>query len=392
MRGIAVCNDTDLHQFQVSQPSPPPRLATHSFHWDDAVFSLLSAERVLALPGVPTVNETRLGVDAKVAARTEPVLLFGCGAFGLGIEAGAVQATAPQAELLDTPMRTALCVGIIDHFGVEVPVLDTLQVLGLGQATPRTHSSVLVIRYPDSKLLGLLLDAVLDIPRVAADRILAMPSLAVRDDRLFRGVYQGEDGQKFLVLDVEGLRSHADMAQFAALSRATTPPAADGSKGTKGKGDLLDGRQPYLVFRAGAEIASPLVDISEIVALPRDAVPLTRHDSHTIGLFTHRGRTIPLVSLSASLGKQTVLDPNTARVLLVSVGAETVGLVVESLGSIENAQKRPTRADASGAHQRAHSMIGEHMAEFGHPDGKRLVPHLCLADFVRQRTLRDGRI
>jgi purine-binding chemotaxis protein CheW len=56
-----------------------------------------------------------------------------------------------------------------------------------------------------------------------------------------------------------------------------------------------------------------------------------------LGIFTHRGMSVPLLCLSTMLGLPDPVDPHDARVLLIETAArELVGFVVPSLHAIED--------------------------------------------------------
>jgi chemotaxis signal transduction protein len=168
----------------------------------------------LALPGIPSVQEPVAEAVAKTSSNAKPLLLFTCGAFSFGVAAGVVEATAPTAQLKDSPMKTETCLGVIDHHGTQVPVLDTLRVLGMGVLSERKQSSVLVLRYPDDRLLGFALDTVVDIRPIPLDDIMAMPDHAVETGSVLSGVYSVDGRTLFLVLDERTMMSDDVLLMF----------------------------------------------------------------------------------------------------------------------------------------------------------------------------------
>lgn len=380
--GMARVAGDRLHALDIATPAGAG-VATHSFETEDGIATLLDAGRIAGLPGVPMVVEPSAeSRDGAVGAR-EPLLLFRCGGLPFGIAAMSVDATVPRIALRDNALVGELCCGVIDHHGHEVPVIDTLRLLGLGQAADPAESAVVVLRFAKG-LLGLMLDEVRDIAQVAAAEILPLQPLGLRDARLFRGVLGArdghDDGEQHLLLDAGALQADEILSALAGLSR---PKAAKEAvvAGTAQSGAALGGR-PYLTYQVEVETASPLTQASEILVYPAHAVPLHERRDATLGLFTHRGSAVPLVCLGTLLGRPSELDPATARVLIVEDGGQRVGLVVQALCSIENA--RWEQAVAEGEAASLDSMRGlQPLVEVGTGEQHRTLPRLDLVQLVR---------
>lgn len=380
--GMARVAADRLHALDIATPAAAG-IATHSFETEEGVATLLDAGRIASLPGVPMVAEPSAGSRDGVAGRREPLLLFSCGGLPFGIAAMSVDATVPRVALRDNALVGELCRGVIDHHGHEVPVIDTLRLLGLGQAANPAESAVVVLRFAQG-LLGLMLDEVSDIAQVATQEILPLQPLGLRDARLFRGVLGARDGQadgeQHLLLDAAALQADGILSALAGLSRPKAAKEAVAA-GTAQAGAAVGGR-PYLTYQVEVETASPLTQASEILVYPAHAVPLHHRRDATLGLFTHRGSAVPLVCLCSLLGRPSALDPLTARVLIVEDGGHRVGLVVQALCSIENA--RWEQPIAEGVDASLDSMRGlQPLVEVGAGEQHRTLPRLDLVQLVR---------
>jgi purine-binding chemotaxis protein CheW len=353
-------------------------IATHSFEIDDGVATLLDAARIAALPGVPMVAEPRAeSRSERAGGAREPLLLFGCGGLPFGIAAMSVDATVPRTALRASSLEGELCRGVIDHHGHEVPVIDTLRLLGMGECPKAADSAVIVLRFPKG-LLGLMLDQVRDIVNVATDDILPLQPLGLAVPARLRGMLAGEGGGQHLLIDAVALQQEELLAALAGLSR---PKAAAAQADKKGVSAATAGR-PYLTYKIEVETASELTQASEILPYPRDAVPLQAGRDATLGLFNHRGSAVPLVCLCTLLGRTVALDFDTARVLVVEDGGQRVGLVVQALCSIENARwEQPTKAGDAAT---LASMRGlPPLVEVGVGAQHRTLPRLDLLQLVR---------
>lgn len=96
---------------------------------------------------------------------------------------------------LSTPLpRSPLYVrGVINLRGAVLPIVDLAARLGLGEVTPDARSVIIVVRM-QSRLVGLLVDAVSDILTVSANLIQPTPDVSCSTVELFsKGIFSVED-------------------------------------------------------------------------------------------------------------------------------------------------------------------------------------------------------
>jgi len=361
--GIARPAPGDLFGLSTATPSLASALATHTFQTQGEIATVLDAKGIAELSGVPLVEEKAPGRRDPAAAATESILLFRYGRSHLGIDATCVDATVPAMAIRKTALSVGHCLGVIDHHGYEVPVVDTQAVIGLGMGEPQALTPVIVIRFANDALLGFAIDEVRDIVRVPSTDIVAMPRLAQGEAGLFRGMVACKTGQQdSLVLSAAALRADPSLVVIADLRKPSLSVASSSTPGASPVGGAAwVGRpQTYLTYAAGAELATPLEQITEILDYPARISPFGVATLGLLGLFKHRNQVTPLVSLAARLGKRYDPDPAQARVLFVEHDGMTVGFAVEGLRSIDTASWRSTDAGPSqeGALFKSLVMIG----------------------------------
>jgi chemotaxis signal transduction protein len=348
--GIARPEPGELFGLSTAAPRLASPLATHTFQTRGEIATVLDAKGIADLPDVPLVEERASARRDSAAGAAESILLFRYGRSYLGIDAAYVDATVPPTAIRKTALSVGHCLGVIDHHGYEVPVVDTQAAIGLGMGEPQALTPVIVIRFPNDALLGFAIDEVHDIVRVAAADIVAMPLLARGEAALFRGmIADGAERRDSLVLNAAALRADPALTTIAELRKPSL--AVQGASLSPGasprRGPAWAGRaQTYLTYAAGAELATPLEQITEILPYPTDVSPFDFQKPGLVGLFKHRQQVTPLVSLATLLGKRHPFDPAQARVLLVDHGGMTAGFAVEGLRSIDTASWRSTDADA----------------------------------------------
>ena len=337
-------------------------IATHVFEVGEQVATVLEPARIAALPGVPMVQALPPAASALASAHGEALLQFRCAGVPLALAAAAVDSTVPETDLHDSPLRRGPCLGVFQHHGQEMAALDLAALLGIAppgmpsgrhepqcMATPQPRSAMLVLRTPKG-LVGLTMDHVSDIVRVAPAAVQQLPTLGLAQRHLYRGLIAPPPadatadvstpgaGTPHLLLDDSALASHGLVLALSSLARpsiSTAATAGGDSTATKATGRTV------LTYKAGVETASPLIQVREIIPVPASLVSAPDPQTHTLGVFTHRGVTLPLLDLVSLLqGNERAAgdaDVLAQRVLIVEDGPHCVGLRVDGLGAIETA-------------------------------------------------------
>lgn len=373
VRGMARKRPQDLSRLTVTTAGGPS-VATHSFEVEGEVATLLNADLMAALPGVPMVAEPVAELREHEAGVRQATLLFRVGDIPLGIDALVVDATVPRTALIDSPLKRGLCRGVVPHHGHEVPVVDTLALLGLGALPDCEESAVLVLRVGAGRI-GLMIDQVQDIVQVAARQVMPVQAMGLAQPRLFRGMLAQH---QHLLLDTQVLQGHELLASLASLSPRQGAGADSYNARQEGRNR---GRSaaPYLTYLVGVEMASPLTQVSEILTYPKQVVPRLGGRHATLGLFEHQGTAMPLVCLATLRGQTVAWNAEQARVLIVEQAGQRVGLLVQALCTIEHARWEEP-ASAPGSKARGLPPL----IEVGEGAQQRTLPRLDLPDVLRR--------
>ncbi len=379
-----------LHQLEPAEPGRAG-LLTHAFVLDaDAggLVVVLEPAALARLPGVPLVAETGQAALAAQAGPREPCLLFEVGGHGLAIAAALVETTVPQAQILSSELRGGLCLGVIHHHGQEIPVVDSLQLLGLGHSPATALSDVLVLRLGAGRL-ALVLDLVRDIRHLAMQALLPLPPLGLRRPALFAGLLPPEQGAApVLLLLSAALQAEPGLLALAGLSHAI--PATRGHRRAEAAAPAeIAGQGPrtsYLTYRLDTELGTPLTQVREIMRLPPQRGAAASDAPGMLGLLLHRGQALPLVCLRTVLGQARPSADHADAMVLVVDDEEggAVGWVVDGLTGIEPA--RWQREAPAGADPRDLSL--QALVEVGGGEQRRTLPVLELRRLSRACSAR----
>ena len=352
--------------------------------------SVLDAAAILALPGVPTVADLTRDAAATGGARVDgdrrTLTVLRCGPYRFAVDAVHVHTTLPTPDVRPSVLTSRTCPGVVEFSGREVPVVDPLVLLGLGEL-PRDETGAGMVLDLGSGYVVLALSELLDLVHVADEDVLPTPPFALpRPDLLSGMVSVGELGD-CLVLDGAGLLADPDLNGFASVNTALEVAPAGRHGGVSNAAAVAGGAPSYLTFSVGVDVTTPLDQVAEI--LPWPATLTATAVGGLLGLITHRRAAVPVLCLATLLGRSERPVGPTSCLLLVDVDGSPVAFAVDALRSIEprtwTDDEQPVRGDAAdrGATLRTAPLVrvGE--------DG-RLLPDLDLRAVARRMSSARG--
>lgn len=313
---------------------------------DGAVVDVLDTAALFRDFGLPLASEVpakRPVVRGAGTGRGRPCLTFQCGPLRFAIDAMLVHSVITEPVLQTCRMPTAVWRHDVEHRGVRLAVLDLVRLAGFDASGDGDEHQVLVLRLP-SGLVGFQTDRIVDIVGIDAVDVHPVPALVVPRVELFSGVVEQGEGLRTLVVDSVGLAMDPGVAGMSRLNIASTSGAASATTDVASAAAT----ETWLRYSIGTDVVTPLAQITEILPLPASVVPVAAGVTGVAGLFTHRGRAIPLIALHARLDLEAP-PPGTGCVLVVDSGDRSYGFVVHGLRSIERGREAPAEGAADDA-------------------------------------------
>ena len=299
---------------------------------------IVDAAALAALEGMPSARSS-MQAAADSLAKGQPQLLVSIGEHGFAFAAEVIDATVPERPILPCAVQDPVWIGMLQHKGRRIPVVDTLRLFGLGQAQPCGMAPCLVVRVGvEERLMALRIDAVHDMIQLRTSEILPLQSGALAHGDLFAGVHEF-GGVLRLVVDAAALRQWPGLLALAGLEEAGETDAAEAAgiarQGAPASGGYAASR-PFLIVRLGsARHALPLEQIEEILPHSARRIALAGQGLRQ-ALITHRGHAIPLVSLAGLIGHGRSAAGSGFSVIS-SDGDRRMGFEVDELISVERA-------------------------------------------------------
>lgn len=254
------------------------------------------------------------------------VLTFEAGGHSLAIAASEVAEVVNAPRITRVPQGPPSLQGLANLRGKVVPIVSVEALLGGAPAT--TAGRVIVLSGEDP--VGL-----------AVDRVSSM-----------RDVAQAETGGGELAELVETdagptrLLHRAPLlaSAFAGLrSRAATAPVGITAAAEAAQADAGD--LAFLQFDlAGQAYALPLEQVREVTLPPAELTALPQTEAMMLGVMPLRGGLLPLISMRALLGLPTKPSLAGDRVIVATLGAVSLGLVVDTVRAILRTRERDVGA------------------------------------------------
>jgi purine-binding chemotaxis protein CheW len=309
------------------------------------IVSVVEPRALLSRPDVPSASVVATGAHS-VMSSSQAFLTFDAGGARFGIEAIGVEATVPRQSIQREGLADGAWLGVIRHHGRRVPVMHLNAVLGIGEVRDLQTAEIVVLRFPERRLVGLAVETIRRMHLVSLDSARTVhPMMASRSLGVTRTVPDA-DSDTYLI-DLDTLRADEALCSMASLSdeEVTSSPktaAAEDATGPRAE------RERYLVARAGTPVAIPIRQVARIMMPPSRVTPLAHAPDWFPGVFHEDGQTVPLIDLGCRLGHGRIGRSDRARVLLTGDQETLTGYAVEGVDHLEWSAWRSDRMAADG--------------------------------------------
>jgi purine-binding chemotaxis protein CheW len=312
--------------------------------------------------------------------------------FMAGDEVFAVDMTPVQEiirvpEVVKVPLAPHTLEGLSNLRGKVLPIISLRRIFGFDdlEYDDSTRAVVIDIGQP----LGFVVDRVASVVGVEPGKIEGVESIrgTVNTD-LLSGLIKDVGGHAMImVLDFAKLIEQ-EFAEIAAVVKNVNKASGSGVGNETDEDDNSDELQLVSFEVADQEYAMAIEDVQEIVQIPEEIVQVPHSDAHVIGIMTLRNRLLPLVSLRRMFELPTRENDDHSRIVVVSLGSASVGVVMDSVNEV----LRVAKADVDAMPEML-ARDGE-MADISGicrlNNGKRLVSIISAANLFRHSAVKEA--
>lgn len=250
------------------------------------------------------------------------LVTFAVGQESFGIDIMNVQEIIRTPSITLIPQAPDYVEGVTNLRGNILPVIDTRIKFGMEKVNRDISSRVIVVDIEGRKV-GLSVDSVAEVLRVADDLIEAAPAMGAEDAAAaISGMVKVGDGKRLvMILQADKLCHIGEKAQgdYAAIRSARNTTQED---------KLLEEVQLVSFLLGKEEFALEIEHVREIIRYP-EIVKVPNVPAYIKGVISLRDTLMPIIDLRIKLetGNDEITD--STRVVVIDVNNVRIGLVVD---------------------------------------------------------------
>jgi len=151
-------------------------------------------------------------MEARTATREESreVLVFALGGEEYGVDILKVQEIRGYEKVTTIPAAPAYLKGVVNLRGIIVPVIDMRIKFGMADPKYDTFTVVIILRV-SRRVIGIVVDGVSDVIRLAPSEVKAAPGLGSIVDSGFLAGLATQGGRMILLLEIEKFLSSGEL-------------------------------------------------------------------------------------------------------------------------------------------------------------------------------------
>jgi purine-binding chemotaxis protein CheW len=330
----------------------------------------------------PLVNEESVDIQE---SDTRQFVTFFAGNELFAVEMAPVQEIIRVPDVVKVPLAPPALEGLANLRGKVLPIISLRRIFGFQERDYDDSSRAIVIDM--GQPLGFVVDRVATVVGVETSRIEGVESIrSTVNTELLSGMLKDVGGHAMImILDFAKLIA-GEFPEITAVSRRSdTCRTHSGEADDDESGDEL-----HLVsFEvAGQEYAMAIEDVQEIVQIPEEIIHVPHSPSHVVGIMTLRNRLLPLVNLRCMFDLPDRENDESSRIVVVSLGASSVGVVMDSVNEVLRVAK--TDVDAIPAYLAREGDLADITEICRLNSGKRLVSIISADNLFRHSTVQKA--
>jgi len=249
------------------------------------------------------------------------------------VDMAPVQEIIRVPDVVKVPLAPHTLEGLANLRGKVLPIISLRRIFGFDECdyTDATRAVVIDIGQP----LGFVVDRVASVVGVEPGKIEGVESIrsTVNTD-LLSGLIKDVGGHAMImVLDFHKLIEQ-EFSQIADVARHNAASSGLSEQRELDEEDSSDELQLVSFEVAGQEYAMAIEEVQEIVQIPEEVIHVPHSASHVMGVMTLRNRLLPLVNLRRMFDLPCRENDDHSRIVVVSLGSSSVGIVMDSVNEV----------------------------------------------------------
>jgi purine-binding chemotaxis protein CheW len=303
------------------------------------------------------------------------------------VDMALVQEIIRVPEVVRVPLAPPTLDGLANLRGKVLPIISLRRIFGFAEQEHDDSTRALVIDI--GQPLGFVVDKVASVVGVEPGKIEGVGTIqGTVNTELLSGIIKDVGGHAMImVLDFAKLIAQ-EFAEIAAVAKSASMAGGIYTSNDAEDEVISDELQLVSFDVAGQEYAITIEDVQEIVQVPENIIHVPHAESHVLGIMTLRNRLLPLVSLRRMFALPVQEADEHSRIVVVSLGTASVGIVMDSVNEVLRVAK--TDVDAMPGLLAREGDLND-ISEICRLDGgKRLVSIISAANLFRHSAVKEA--
>jgi purine-binding chemotaxis protein CheW len=249
-------------------------------------------------------------------------------------------------QIIHVPHSESHVLGVMTLRNRLLPLVSLRGMFGLPTRELDESSRIVVVSLGDVAV-GVVMDSVNEVLRVARSQVDAMPSLLARDGELadIEQICRLDGGKRMVsILSAQHLFHHSVIKE--ALTTVDSQ-AKDNERDARADLDeeAAGDDEQVVVFRLDKEeYGVPIASVQEIVRVPEALTHVPKAPPFVEGVINLRGAVLPVIDLRQRLGLATVERSDRQRIMVFLIAHIRTGFIVDSVAEVLRIQKSSIEA------------------------------------------------
>ena len=274
---------------------------------------------------------------------TRQFVTFIAGNEVFAVDMAPVQEIIRVPDVVKVPLAPPTLEGLANLRGKVLPIISLRRIFGFEEVDydDSTRAVVIDIGQP----LGFVVDRVASVVGVEPGKIEGVESIrSTVNSELLSGMIKDVGGHAMImVLDFAKLIAQ-EFAEISNLAKKAGLISSHVAGAEQDDDDLSDELQLVSFEVADQEYAMAIEDVQEIVQIPEEIIHIPHSESHVMGIMTLRNRLLPLVNLRRMFDLASRDNDDHSRIVVVSLGSSSVGIVMDSVNEVLRVAKSDVEA------------------------------------------------
>jgi len=232
------------------------------------------------------------------------------------------------------PRSASHVIGVINLRGRLLPLVDLRCMFALPDRQLDEKSRIVVLSLSGSSV-GVGVDSVSEVLRVAKSSMEAMPPLLARDEQLadITEICRLEGGKRLVsIITASNLLDHSSVKE--ALNNVTELDQ-DAIDDVMEQAEDLDDDEQVVVFRLDKEeFGVPIESVQEIVRIPDELIRVPKAPGFVEGVINLRGSVLPVIDLRRRLGLPNIDRSDRQRIVVFVLNGVRTGFIVDQVAEV----------------------------------------------------------